>query len=177
MWLDARSIARFGWSTARLLCGGYVRLSERGKQQCTAATLVQRWLPAAVLQYFCSILMLLHQGSSKPAGTVRYRRRANVIHSVLRVVRMRGIVVVDREESYGVFRIHLPLSYKLNSPKVEVEAAAAKHLQPCTAHSGRNASVTKLATPASSERARRRPRTDDEASGCSKAHAAVHRAQ
>ena len=75
---------------------------------------------AEVLQYFCSILMLLHQGSSKPAGTVRYRRRANVIHSVLRVVRMRGIVVVDREESYGVFRIHLPLSYKLNSPKVEV---------------------------------------------------------
>ena len=83
--------------------------------------LVRRWCPAAVLQYFCSILMLLHQGSSKPAGTVRYRRRANVIHSVLRVVRMRGIVVVDREESYGVFRIHLPLSYKLNSPKVEVE--------------------------------------------------------
>eukprot|EP00964_Phaeocystis_antarctica_P096106 scaffold62473_cov65-Phaeocystis_antarctica.AAC.1 len=55
-------------------------------------------------------------------------------------------------------------------------AAAVKHLQPCTAHSGRNASVTKLATLASSERARRRPRADGEDSGCSKALAALHRA-
>eukprot|EP00964_Phaeocystis_antarctica_P028050 scaffold15810_cov78-Phaeocystis_antarctica.AAC.1 len=49
-------------------------------------------------------------------------------------------------------------------------AAAAKHLQPYTARSGRNASVTKLVTPASSERAPRWPiRADDEGSGCSKA--------
>ena len=41
-----------------------------------------------------------------------------------------------------------------------------------------NASVTKLATLASSERARQRPiRADDEGSGCSKALAALHRAQ
>eukprot|EP00964_Phaeocystis_antarctica_P004530 scaffold2445_cov41-Phaeocystis_antarctica.AAC.2 len=87
-------------------------------------------------------------------------------------------------------------------------AAAVKHLQPGTARSGRNASVTILATLASSEhgdgphrsrrrrqrlqqkrqrieagnarveRARRRPiRADDEGSGCSKALAALHRAQ
>eukprot|EP00964_Phaeocystis_antarctica_P127333 scaffold90993_cov82-Phaeocystis_antarctica.AAC.1 len=35
-------------------------------------------------------------------------------------------------------------------------------MQPCTADSGRSASVTKLATLASGGRARRRPRADDE---------------
>eukprot|EP00964_Phaeocystis_antarctica_P134562 scaffold98835_cov72-Phaeocystis_antarctica.AAC.1 len=50
-------------------------------------------------------------------------------------------------------------------------------MQPCTAQRGGRASVTKLATLASGERARRRPRADDEDSDCSKAHAALHRGQ
>eukprot|EP00964_Phaeocystis_antarctica_P066393 scaffold40111_cov47-Phaeocystis_antarctica.AAC.2 len=60
-------------------------------------------------------------------------------------------------------------------PKTKT-AAAAKHLQPGTARSGGNASVE--VGDARIKRARRRPtRADNEGSGCSKALAALHRAQ
>eukprot|EP00964_Phaeocystis_antarctica_P057052 scaffold33704_cov41-Phaeocystis_antarctica.AAC.1 len=109
--------------------------------------------------------------------------------------------------AYGSWRRSPQASEHGDGQKPTVRTAAAvKHLQPCTAHSGRNASVTKLATLASSEhgdgpsepttdgsgcskalaqpctahseRARRRPiRADGKGSGCSKAPAALNRAK
>eukprot|EP00964_Phaeocystis_antarctica_P025641 scaffold14433_cov63-Phaeocystis_antarctica.AAC.1 len=49
-------------------------------------------------------------------------------------------------------------------------------MQPGTAHSGGQCQRNE-AGDARLKRARRRPRADDEGSGCSKAHAALHRAQ
>ena len=73
---------------------------------------------AEVLQYFCSTLMLLHQGSSKPAGTVRYRRRANVI-SVARVDRLRAELLL-MIIALSCFSRSFAALHKLNSPLVVV---------------------------------------------------------
>ena len=77
---------------------------------------------AEVLQYFCSTLMLLHQGSSKPAGTVRYRRRANGIAWHVLIACAGGAELLLMIIALWCFLRSFAALHKLNSPLVEVSS-------------------------------------------------------